>query len=207
MRIFLKLVFSPGYFRPDWFSNLLRRFKLIEHEDTSLATIEFASSTKKFISYGFFIYFLIQFLYPLRHNFIPGNVSWTEEGHRYAWHMKLRQKSAKVKFKVVNNKTSKTNMVNPKKELSKRQARKMSTRPDMILQYAHHLAKKYNKNGDKDISVYAIAKAKLNDRDYQELIDPEIDLSKQKYNVFKNNWIIPLNKTDNSHIAKGQNKK
>jgi len=127
-------------------------------------------------------------------------VNWTEEGHRYAWHMKLRQKSAKVKFNVVDNQTGKTLKINPKDKLSKRQARKMSTRPDMILQYAQHLAKKYNKKGDKDISVYAIAKAKLNDRDYQELIDPEIDLSKQQYNVFKNHWITPLNRKSNSSI-------
>jgi len=55
---------------------------------------------------------------------------------------------------------------------------KWAPRLDMILQYAHHLAKKYNKPDDKDISVYAIAKAKLNARDYQELINPKIDLSK-----------------------------
>jgi len=182
------------YFKPDWCSKILQWFKLTDADNTSFDTLAYSPSAKKMLSYGFIIYFLIQFLYPLRHNFIPGNVSWTEEGHRYAWHMKLRQKNAKVKFKVVNNETGKTRKINPKDKLSKRQARKMSTRPDMILQYAHHLSKKYNKKGDQDISVYAQAKAKLNDRDYQELIDPEIDLSKRRYNVFKNDWITPLKK-------------
>ena len=36
----------------------------------------------------------VQCLVPLRHWLYPGNVSWTEEGHRFAWHMKLRDKSA-----------------------------------------------------------------------------------------------------------------
>jgi hypothetical protein len=31
---------------------------------------------------------------PLRHLLYPGDVSWTDEGHRFAWHMKLRDKSA-----------------------------------------------------------------------------------------------------------------
>lgn len=78
----------------------------------------------------------------------------------------------------------------------------MSMRPDMILQYARHLSKKYNKKGNKDISVYAIAKAKLNDREYQELIDPKIDLSKVRYNVFKNHWITPLSNSKNSGAIK-----
>jgi Vitamin K-dependent gamma-carboxylase len=32
----------------------------------------------------------IQILVPLRYFLYPGNVSWTEEGHRFAWMMKLR---------------------------------------------------------------------------------------------------------------------
>lgn len=37
-------------------------------------------------------YVLMQVLVPFRHFLYPGNVSWTEEGHRFAWHMKLRSK-------------------------------------------------------------------------------------------------------------------
>ena len=33
-------------------------------------------------------------LVPLRHFAYPGEVHWTEEGHRFAWHMKLRDKEA-----------------------------------------------------------------------------------------------------------------
>lgn len=43
----------------------------------------------KFLFAGFFI---LQLVLPIRHFFIPGNVLWTEEGHRYAWRMKLRAK-------------------------------------------------------------------------------------------------------------------
>ncbi len=33
---------------------------------------------------------------PVRHYFIPGNVFWTEEGHRMAWRMMLRNKAGEV---------------------------------------------------------------------------------------------------------------
>jgi hypothetical protein len=37
---------------------------------------------------------VLQIVLPLRHLMIPGEVSWTEEGHRFSWHMKLRDKYA-----------------------------------------------------------------------------------------------------------------
>jgi len=180
------------YFNPNWVSQLLEKFKITDRANIVSPSLVHTSVTKKVLSYGFIIYFLIQFLYPLRHNLIPGNANWTEEGHRYAWHMKLRQKSAKARFRVVDNDNKKVTKVNPRKELSKRQYRKMSTRPDMILQYAHHLAKKHNRKGDKNISVYADVKTSLNSRAKQLLINPNIDLSKEQYHVFKNDWIVPL---------------
>lgn len=35
-----------------------------------------------------------------RHYLIAGTPSWTEEGHRFSWHMKLREKSGTVTFVV-----------------------------------------------------------------------------------------------------------
>jgi len=180
------------YFNPAWVRRILYWVKLDEFGQSRTAPI-YASSNKNIITYSFLVYFLIQFVFPLRHHLIPGNANWTEEGHRYAWHMKLRQKTAKARFKVVDNQSREVKEINPRKELSKRQYRKMSTRPDMILQYAHHLTKKYNGTGEKHISVYADVKASLNGREKQLLIDPDVDLSKQQFSIFKNDWIVPLN--------------
>ncbi len=38
------------------------------------------------------VWLIWQTFIPLRHFAIPGNVSWTEEGHRFSWHMMLRTK-------------------------------------------------------------------------------------------------------------------
>ena len=39
------------------------------------------------------VFLLVQLTLPLRHYIYQGNVSWTEQGHRFAWHMKLRSKN------------------------------------------------------------------------------------------------------------------
>ena len=36
------------------------------------------------------LYLLVQVVLPLRHWLYPGDVAWSEEGHRFAWRMKLR---------------------------------------------------------------------------------------------------------------------
>jgi hypothetical protein len=86
-------------------------------------------------------YLAVQVLLPLRHLAYPGDVSWTEEGHFFAWHMKLRDKDATASFTVKDRDTGETWTAGPRAYLSRRQAEKMAGHPDMILQFAHHLAK------------------------------------------------------------------
>lgn len=43
-------------------------------------------------------YLLFQLLFPLRHWLYTGDVNWTEEGHRFSWRMKLRDKVSGVYF-------------------------------------------------------------------------------------------------------------
>jgi len=39
-------------------------------------------------------------LVPLRHLLYPGYVSWNEQGHRFAWQMKLRDKEGFANGKI-----------------------------------------------------------------------------------------------------------
>eukprot|EP01108_Squamamoeba_japonica_P000146 TRINITY_DN1017_c0_g1_i2.p1 TRINITY_DN1017_c0_g1~~TRINITY_DN1017_c0_g1_i2.p1 ORF type:complete len:454 (-),score=112.76 TRINITY_DN1017_c0_g1_i2:644-2005(-) len=45
-----------------------------------------------------------QVSFPLRHHFYPGDVVWTEEGHRYSWRMKLRDKSGMLRYYITSKK-------------------------------------------------------------------------------------------------------
>ena len=136
-------------------------------------------------------YVLLQMALPLRHFIIPGNVSWTEEGHRFAWHMKLRDKDASAIF-TLTDAAGQTWQVDPLEHLTPRQLRKMSSRPHMILQYAHFLAEGAAVSGYGVVKVQAEVWASLNGRDPQLLIDPTINLAAQRRTPWVVDWIMPL---------------
>ncbi|MCG8407328.1 MAG: HTTM domain-containing protein [Phycisphaerales bacterium] len=138
------------------------------------------------------IFFAIQILVPFRHLLYPGVVHWTEEGHRFSWHMKLRTKRARAQFIVTDPKTRRTWRVKNGEYLTRRQIRKMSQRPDMILQFAHHLADKYREMGHPDVEVRAQVQSSLNGRKYQALIDPDANLAAEERNLRTASWIMPL---------------
>jgi vitamin K-dependent gamma-carboxylase len=48
------------------------------------------------------IHFAVQLAAPLRHHFYPGDASWTEEGHLFAWRMKLRDKRGALRFVITS---------------------------------------------------------------------------------------------------------
>ena len=134
-----------------------------------------------------------QVLMPLRHLLYPGNVSWTEEGHQYAWQMKLRDKQGDAVFLVRDPRTERTWRVNPETYVSSRQARKLSTRPDMILQFAHYLADRWRtKYNIENAEVAVISKVSLNGRRAATMIDPNVDLARIESSLKPADWILPL---------------
>lgn len=140
----------------------------------------------------FTIYFSAQILVPLRHFLYPGSANWTEEGHRFAWHMKLRDKNARAKFVVTDPASGRSWTINGRDYLTRRQERKMATRPDMILQFCHHLADQFRERGHPDVEVRARVRASLNGRKRQLLVDPAVDLAAQERTLRHVSWIVPL---------------
>ena len=137
------------------------------------------------------LWMLVQIALPLRHRFIKDNVLWTEEGHRLSWRMMLRTKSGTSTFTVVDKKTGEKTTVHKREYLSAKQSRVISTKPDMMWQFAQRLKKEYAQKG-KDIEVYVHAKVSVNRRTYRKFIDHEVDLASVPWNYFKHNdWILP----------------
>jgi vitamin K-dependent gamma-carboxylase len=135
----------------------------------------------------------LQVLMPLRHFVIPGNVSWTEEGHRWAWHMKLRDKEAEARFEVADANDARA-IVDPSAYLTDWQYEEMSTRPDMIVQFARHVRADYARRGLGEVAVRGEVFASLNGREFQLMLDPEVDLaSLERQGVLGHaDWIVPL---------------
>src|ERR1044072_4942962 len=68
-------------------------------------------------------YFVVQLVFPLRHHLYPGNVSWTEEGHNFSWHMKLRTKTGEAVFTVTHPQSGQTWTIKPEEHLKSHQLR------------------------------------------------------------------------------------
>jgi hypothetical protein len=137
-------------------------------------------------------YLGVQVLVPFRHYLYPGNVHWSEEGHRFSWHMKLRDKNATARFLATDPSGGRTWQVDPRAYLAAWQIQEMVTRPDMILQFSHHLANDLRKQGYGNIEIRADVMASLNGRPAQRLIDPAADLAAQPRSLLPAAWILPL---------------
>jgi hypothetical protein len=111
--------------------------------------------------------------------------------------MKLRSKTSTAHFVVTDPRTGERRLVDPRHELESWQLSKMGDRPDMVLQYAHHLADRFAvvdpATGERRRpKVRAIVDCSLNGRDPQELIDPEVDLAAIERTLWPAKWIVPL---------------
>lgn len=143
------------------------------------------------------VYLVVQLLLPLRHWAIPGDVLWTEEGHRLSWRMMLRSKSGYITFRVKDKDTGKEYKIAPKDYLSRKQQGIVATKPDVIWQFAQHLKQKYAARG-RAVEVYVSRSGvSVNGRPYQPFIDPETDLAASQWYWWKHQpWILPFKKEE-----------
>lgn len=148
--------------------------------------------TQQMIMAALGVYLSFQLLMPLRHWLYPGNVNWTEEGHRFSWRMKLRTKDAIAQFTITDPNERRSWEVDSLEFLTPRQEQKMSSRPDMILQFSHFLAAMEREKGRERVEVRAHVTAALNGRNPQLLIDPDVDLARELRTLWHASWIVPL---------------
>jgi len=137
-------------------------------------------------------YLGIQLVFPLRHYLYPGNVNWTEEGHNFSWHMKLRTKVGEAVFNVTHPRSGQTWTIKPEDYLESHQVMKVITKPDLLVLFSHYLAEEKRREGYDDVEVRARVMVSLNGREPQLLIDPGVDLAKENVSLLPANWIVPL---------------
>jgi hypothetical protein len=107
--------------------------------------------------------------------------------------MMLREKSGVAEFTVTDPVSGRVWRVNLRDYLTPRQIRKMATRPDMLLQFAHHLARiwdrEYNLPG---VEVRVTTAISLNGRLPVALLDSDRDLAAVPRDLRAADWILPL---------------
>ncbi len=184
------------FFDPDWPRKWINRLskKGVWIQKKILKVNENPINKKqKLILYGLGIWVFIMVFMPFRHFLIPGEVHWTEEGHKWAWHMKLRTKRASGLFYIKNKENGQVmDIIDIEELMPYFQYRKVIKRPPMIWQFAQYVKEEY-KNKGQEVAVHADIEASLNSRKYQQYTNPDIDIAAQPYPVWKADWIIPLN--------------
>jgi hypothetical protein len=134
---------------------------------------------------------LVQALLPFRYLAYPGSVQWTEDGFRFAWRVMLMDKVGRAEFRVRAESPGRTYRVFPQAELTALQARMMSTQPDMVLDYAHHLRQQFEANGHENVRVFADVWVSLNGRRSSRLIDPLVDLAAVPRGLGASSFVLP----------------
>ncbi|HSE32867.1 MAG TPA: HTTM domain-containing protein [Pyrinomonadaceae bacterium] len=137
-------------------------------------------------------YLAVQLVFPFRHHLYPGNVSWTEEGHNFAWRMKLRTKVGQAIFTVTHPPSGQSWTIKPEDHLKPHQVMKMVAAPDLIVHFSHYLAEEKRREGYDNVEVRARVMVSLNGREPQLLIDPNVDLAKEEVSLLPARWIVPL---------------
>ena len=180
---FFALSFSLFFYPPEKIRKLFFKNKLSIEEP-----IAYNYSRKRFFLYFLIPFLFIQFILPLRHHLIEGDVLWTEEGHRLSWRMMLRKRDGFINFKIKNNDTGEITLHDFHKNLSSKQAQILATKPDFIWQYCQRIKQEYR---GKNISIFIDCKNNINNGEFKTLINPKQDFTKAEWNYFwHNEWIL-----------------
>ena len=174
------------FFPPDWPRRLARALG----RPGSGSPVP-ADRTPRWLVCALALHFALQLLLPLRRHLYPGDHAWTEQGFRYAWHVMLVEKSGVVTYRVRDPATGREFRVHPEDALTAQQAKQMAIAPDMILEYAHHLADEFAARGLPGVEVRADAFVAYNGRPGARLIDPDVDLARERDGLAPQAWILP----------------
>lgn len=143
---------------------------------------------------GILVYVVAQVLIPLRFVLYPGHLFWNEEGYRFSWRVMLMEKAGTGYFTIKDETGQSRYEVNNAEFLTPLQEKMMSTQPDMILTYAHYLAKEYSKRGVSNPKVYGEIYVTLNGRRSTLFVDSTVDLAAQRQGWQHYSWVLPYKK-------------
>ena len=191
------LAASTIFFPPDWPARLLCRRSdnppadFVPGSLTAVVqppqTPDFSRSLQMLVA----CWCLLQLLLPLRHLAIPGDASWTEQGHFFAWRMMLRGKTGEVHFLATRPADGYSWLADHSRLLHQEQLARFSIDPEMIRQVAATIARLHRERTGEQIEVRALALASLNGRPPALLIDPGVDLAAEPEFALRRAWILP----------------
>jgi len=136
-------------------------------------------------------FLILQLLLPFRSALYSSDVHWAEEGYRFSWRVMLMEKAGHAIFFVKDAEQPGELEVDLADHLTANQIKQLSTQPDMILEFAHHLEKVYQATAIPNPEVRAEVWVTLNGEGSKLLIDPHLDLTKVEDSFAQKNWVLP----------------
>lgn len=192
---YVMIVCSLIFFSGSFHETLLSRLPFYKKADAVAATDNtYTFNNRQLINWAVGIYIFIQLLIPIRFLLYPGHLFWHEEGYRFSWRVMLMEKSGAAYFTVKDKATHQRYEVTNAAYLTALQEKMMSTQPDMIVKYAHYLAKEYKKKGMQDPEVYGEVYVSLNGERSKLFIDTTVNLAQQQVGWQHYNWVLPYNR-------------
>jgi hypothetical protein len=190
------IYFSPKFHQNilDFLKQIIFPNKVVFENTKNIINYSLSNFYKKMFLYIFLIHFTFQILFPFRYLLYEGNLFWNEEGYRFSWRVMLMEKAGTATFYVKDACTGKEGLVENREFLNNHQEKQMSFQADMILQFAHFLAKHYEQKGVCSPQVRAEVYVTLNARPSQLLIDPQINLVEIQDGCKQKDWIMPFGK-------------
>ncbi len=180
------------FFAPDWPRRLRAWLTATPAPHPAPSTPAAPTRGTRLLLAALHVYVVLQLIVPLRHLLYPGPVSWTEEGHRFAWHMKLRSKRSTLTITATDPATGRRWQLDPATDLSDRQMVKLRTAPDLLLQYVHAQRDRLRAAGVADPVITVDWWCSLNGRPPQRLVDPAVNLAAVERSWRPAPWILPL---------------
>jgi hypothetical protein len=191
----LMIAATTIFFDPDWPFVFTRRVRQrlsgttvlpLERELDVAVNSERRSRLHPVLAVFLGAWIVVQLVVPFRHLAIAGDPSWTEEGHRFAWHMMLRSKTGTAVFEVETS--DGVLRIAPRDHLTAEQSEHVVGHPQRLVQFAHHLSSMHD-----GAEVRVVTDVSLNGRARQPLIDPTVDLAAVPTSwIAHREWILPL---------------
>lgn len=175
----LMMVAATLFLPPDWPSGTVSTFRV--------SRFELCAAPPAWVVGAVAAYCAVQIALPLRPFFERENSAWTGRGFNFSWRVMLAERSGHVEFFAFDPATQRRWRLPTRSELAPWQERLMAQEPEMIRQFALHLAEKLHREGNPATEVRADAFLALNGRPHARLLRPDVNLA----GPLPSDWILP----------------
>jgi hypothetical protein len=191
----LMIAATTIYFEPDWPRHAWAWLRKAPRPETSrpLAADDAVSPARRRLVVAFVTtWTLVQVLVPIRPYLYPGDVNWNDEGNMFAWRLMAHHKINEARFYAFDPDSEEVWVVDQEAFLTPTQRFVMPYRPDMMLQFADHVASRLRAEGRERVGVRAYVKTSLNGRRPQLYLDPTVDIAAERRSLAHRPWVLPL---------------